>query len=76
MYVICNSAEDENKYIAHAPVLVVEALSPRPKHNDRREKLAEYKRLPSLCECLLIHQDRAGIELYCRAAAEAWELRL
>lgn len=77
VYVVCNSAADEDEYIAHNPVLVVEVLSPSTKRIDRREKLAEYKRLPSLRECLLIHQDRVGVEFYSRATDTAeWEQRI
>lgn len=77
VYVVCNSAEDEDEYVAHNPVLVAEVLSPSTKRIDRREKLAEYKRLPGLRDCLLIHQDRVGIELYSRAADSAeWEERI
>jgi Uma2 family endonuclease len=77
VYVVCNSTEDEDEYIAHNPVLVTEVLSPSTKRIDRREKLAEYKQLPGLRDCLLIHQDRVGIELYSRAADSAeWEERI
>jgi Uma2 family endonuclease len=77
VYVVCNSAEDEDEYIAHDPVLVAEVLSPTTKRIDRREKLAEYKQLPSLRDCLLIHQDRVGIELYSRTTDSAeWEERI
>lgn len=77
VYVVCNSAADEDEYIAHNPVLVVEVLSPSTKRIDRREKLAEYKQLPGLRECLLIHQDRVGVEFYSRATDSAeWEQRI
>ncbi len=77
VYVVCNSATDADEYIAHDPILVAEVLSRTTKRIDRREKLAEYKLLPGLRECLLIHQDRVGIEVYSRAADTAeWEQRL
>jgi Uma2 family endonuclease len=77
VYVVCNSAEDADEYIAHNPTLVAEVLAPSTKRIDRREKLAEYKRLPGLRECLLIHQDRVGVEIYSRATDTAeWEQRI
>lgn len=77
VYVVCNSTEDNDEYIAHDPVIVAEVLSKSTKRTDRREKLEAYKRLPNLRECLLIHQDRVGIELYSRTAPDAeWDLRI
>jgi Uma2 family endonuclease len=77
VYVVCNSAEDEDEYIAHNPVLVAEVLSPSTKRIDRREKLAEYKQLSGLRECLLIHQGRVGVEVYSRTTDSAeWEERI
>ena len=77
VYVVCGITEDADDYIAHDPLLVVEVLSPSTKRVDRREKLAEYQQIPSLRECLLIHQDRVGVERHSRATAEAaWEQRI
>jgi Uma2 family endonuclease len=51
------------------PVLVVEVLSPSTETIDRREKLAAYRRLPSLQEYLLVSQETQQVELYQRFRA-------
>ncbi len=58
--------------IVTEPVLVVEVLSPATEIIDRREKLAAYRRLPSLQEYALIAQDRQQIEIYRRQSGSDW----
>ena len=54
------------------PVLVLEVLSPSTENIDRREKLAAYRRLPSVQEYVLISQDRHYVEIYRREGDIGW----
>ncbi|MHB8575496.1 MAG: Uma2 family endonuclease [Dehalococcoidia bacterium] len=55
------------------PTLIVEVLSPSTEAYDRGDKFADYRRLPSLHEYVLIAQDRPSIEHYLRQG-EQWLL--
>jgi Uma2 family endonuclease len=55
------------------PVVIVEVLSPSTESVDRGEKLAHYRRLPSLREYLLISQDAPQIETFVRRG-DGWLL--
>jgi len=54
-----------------APTLIIEVLSPSTATTDRREKLLNYRKLPSLQEYLLVDQERQWIELY-RRDVDGW----
>ncbi len=62
----------DHSSIVTEPVLVVEVLSPATEIIDRREKLAAYRRLPSLQEYGLIAQDRQQLEIYRRQRSGDW----
>lgn len=53
------------------PVLIVEVLSDQTEADDRGEKFAHYRRLPSLREYVLVSQRTTRIEVYRRQGA-AW----
>lgn len=70
----CNEASPlagEEKIVAD-PLLVVEVLSPSTETTDRREKLAAYRRVPSVKEYILISQDRQQVEIYRRQGDIGW----
>jgi Uma2 family endonuclease len=46
------------------PVIIIEILSPSTAHYDRAVKFIKYRRLPSLHEYLLVHQDAPRIERF------------
>lgn len=72
--VVCGqtpSAANESS-VVDAPVLVIEVLSPSTEAIDRREKLAAYRRLPSVQEYVLISQDHHGLEIYRRQGEAGW----
>ena len=50
-------------FVSH-PKLVVEVLSPSTADYDRLEKLHLYKRLPSLEDNVLVHQQRQEVEVH------------
>jgi Uma2 family endonuclease len=52
------------------PTLIVEVLSPSTEAYDRGEKFANYRRLVSLREYVLVSQDRVCVERYVRQEDE------
>lgn len=73
LVVRCQSAPlaDEARIITD-PTLIVEVLSPSTEATDRREKLAAYRRIPSLQEYVLIAQDECSVEIYRRNGDIGW----
>lgn len=55
------------------PVLIVEVLSTYTASTDRREKLSNYKKLPSLKEYLIVHQKYKRLEFHRRVDGDTWE---
>jgi Uma2 family endonuclease len=67
--------EDEHRDTLLNPTLIVEVLSPSTEAYDRGDKFAQYRRLESLREYVLIAQDRPRIERYTRQGeAQEWLL--
>ncbi len=62
---------DETRVIDD-PTLIVEVLSPSTEAIDRREKLAAYRRIPSVQEYVLIAQDERSVEIYRRDGDIGW----
>ena len=56
------------------PALIVEVLSPSTEANDRGTKLAHYKFITTLSDCLLVAQDRVHVEHYQRQGSSGWLL--
>jgi Uma2 family endonuclease len=56
-----------------APVMIVEVLSRSTQNVDRREKLLNYRMLPSLREYLLVSQNRILVEYHRLNADGIWE---
>ncbi|OWQ88486.1 hypothetical protein CDN99_16670 [Roseateles aquatilis] len=57
----------------HVP-LVVEVLSPSTAAFDRNGKFARYRRLPALCEYMLVDVERLSTEVHRRCPDGAWEV--
>jgi Uma2 family endonuclease len=55
------------------PTVVIEVLSPSTEADDRGDKFARYRRLPSLCEYVLVDQDHPRVERFTRRGRE-WVL--
>lgn len=75
--VICSRAEsdpDDRNTITN-PVLLVEVLSPSTAAYDRGDKLAHYRRIPSLREVVLVAHDERLIEVWHRQEADVWVRR-
>ena len=54
------------------PTLIIEVLSPSTEAIDRREKLAAYRRIPSVQEYVLVAQDERSVEIYRREGDIGW----
>lgn len=71
VFVTCD-ARDTDSYVKRYPILVIEILSPSTEAIDRREKLLNYRKLPSLLEYVLIGSEQRGIEIYRLEADGSW----
>ena len=73
--VVCDEPrfEDNQFDILLNPTVLIEVLSPSTAAYDRGEKFASYQKLDSLCEYVLISQDRVRVEHYLRQE-DAWNL--
>jgi Uma2 family endonuclease len=56
VFVTCEPTDDDS-HVARHPKLIIEVLSPSTSRNDRGDKLANYKRMPSVEEIVHIEQD-------------------
>ncbi len=73
--VVCDEPHFEDTHFDTLlnPTVLIEVLSPSTAAYDRGEKFASYQKLDSLCEYVLISQDRVRIEHYLRQE-QAWDL--
>lgn len=55
------------------PLLIVEVLSPTTEEDDRKVKLPDYRRLPSVQEILYVDPARVYCELHRRMEGGRWE---
>lgn len=73
--VICGRVEldpdDDKGHTAINPILLVEVLSPSTENYDRGEKLAHYKRIPSVREVMLVAHDGRRVDLW-RRVESGW----
>ena len=59
-------------YIKQQPCLLIEVLSPSTAAIDRREKLLNYQKLPSLQEYVLVSQTEIQVEIFRRDPNGGW----
>ncbi|MGZ8219469.1 Uma2 family endonuclease [Methylomagnum sp.] len=73
--VVCGKPEFEDQHADTLlnPTLIIEILSPSTEATDRGRKFAEYQRIPSLLEYILVSQDQPRIERFARQS-EGWLL--
>ena len=69
--VVCDSTDRENIYRTH-PCLLVEVLSWATKTVDRREKLVEGRRIPTLRTYLLVDPDERLVQRHWRDESGTW----
>lgn len=60
-----------HKFIQN-PRIIVEVLSPGTSARDRGEKLADYLKMPTLQEYLLIDSEKISVERYSRGEGRMW----
>jgi Uma2 family endonuclease len=70
----CDPADQQAQRIFHAPVLLIEVLSPSTAEYDRGRKFNQYKKLPSLQHYLLVSQTSWLVEWYRREANGIWSI--
>ena len=73
--VVCGEPklEDQHRDTLLNPVIIAEVLSPKTEAYDRGAKFANYRRIESLKEYVLIAQDRVRVERFVRQG-EKWLL--
>ena len=71
LLVACGPVDRDRSEIPD-PVLIVEILSPSTETTDRRQKLPDYRLIPSVGEVLLIDPRRVYAEVHRRLDAERW----
>ncbi|MBZ5712612.1 Uma2 family endonuclease [Nannocystis pusilla] len=69
--VTCEPSEPRQRTI-HAPVLLVEVLSPSTQAIDRNRKLPDYRQMPSVQEIVLVDSEQMHVELYRRFEGTRW----
>ncbi len=69
VFVTCEEADDDSHIVRH-PKLIIEVLSPSTSRNDRGDKLASYKRIPSVEEIVHIEQDWP--EIFVTRRSDRW----
>ncbi len=74
--VVCGPPQfaDDEKDILLNPSVIVEVLSKSTEAHDRGFKFAQYRRLQSLQEYVLVSQTEMRVENYLRRPAGKWEL--
>ncbi|MBA2691046.1 MAG: Uma2 family endonuclease [Rubrobacter sp.] len=71
--VVCEPLESENPVFEDKPCLLVEVVSSSTEKTDRREKLANYQRVPTLKAYIIAAQDRKWVAHYVRDESGVWQ---
>lgn len=76
VFVTCDERDraPEAKLTKHHPTFICEVLSPSTAAYDLGEKFEHYRQSESLREVLFIDPERRSPQLYCRNAAQRWEI--
>ncbi|KIG18867.1 hypothetical protein DB30_07203 [Enhygromyxa salina] len=71
--VVCDPVQRDAESPSHVtnPRIIVEVLSPATERYDREQKRLYYQQLESLCEYVLVAQDRRRVEVWTRTD-EGW----
>lgn len=72
--VTCNAQDRQAIQVIQFPKLIVEVLSPGTEAYDRGAKFAQYRRLESLQEYVLINSESIGVEIFRLNERSKWEL--
>lgn len=74
VFITCDPADLRTDMIFRAPLLVVEVLSPGTAGYDLGQKFAQYRRLASLKEYLLVDPETRRVEAFRRNDQNQWVL--
>lgn len=72
--VVCGKAAVDASHNLTNPALLVEVLSPTTEAHDRGAKFAQYRRLDSLREYVLVSQTEPRVEVFTRGDDGRWTL--
>jgi Uma2 family endonuclease len=72
-FVTCDPRDREDRFVKRYPKLIVEVLSESTEAFDRDLKFADYQKLDSLEEYVLVSQDVRRVECRRRTADGIWE---
>ena len=72
--VSCNQKDKAFHNFLRYPCLIIEVLSPTTEAFDRGDKFADYRKLASLQEYVLVSQNRIGVEVFRRNSEGQWVL--
>ena len=72
--VTCDAADHDSRRFKSHPVLLVEVLSDSTGHYDRGDKFAQYRRIASLREYVLVDIARRATDVYRKGADGLWVL--
>lgn len=72
---VCCDPQDREELYLTRPCLLIEVLSPSTAGVDRREKRLSYATLQSLCEYVIVEQDRMRVTVY-PSAGGPWLVRI
>lgn len=73
VFVTCEPSEIDT-HVMREPKLIVEVISPSTARHDRGEKLAAYKRIPSVEEIVIVEQEWP--EVFVTRRADKWKRHL
>lgn len=68
LHVVCSAieADPDDPHAVVNPTVIVEVLSDSTADSDRGDKFADYRRLPSLCQYVMVSQHERRIDVYTR----------
>ncbi|BAY26958.1 hypothetical protein NIES2100_67780 [Calothrix sp. NIES-2100] len=72
--VSCDQRDRAFENFLHYPCLIVEVLSPTTEAFDRGDKFADYRKMESLQEYVLVSQTRMNVEIFRRNPEGQWVL--
>lgn len=72
VFVACRGLDDDDAVFLTSPCVAVEVLSPSTRSVDRRDKLTNYRRIPTLRAYLVVETTRREVERHWRDAEGTW----
>ncbi len=73
VFVTCDPRDGDDRYVKRYPVLIVEVLSDSTADYDSDEKFADYRKLDTLREYVLVDSRHRRVDVYRRGDDGRWE---